>query len=95
MAERLFDPLAYIKSHGGIVRLEDGRILVTFEWATRERREDCHRVARRYERLLRMQLDVGPGERARTVRQLVAAGRVLIDGGQFRLAGEEHGAADL
>jgi len=85
MPEPLFDPLAYIKSHGGVVRLEEGRVVVTFEWTSRERREACQRVAVRYERLLRLQLDVGPGEMARTVQQLVAAGRVKIEGKRYRL----------
>lgn len=87
MAEPLFDPLAYIKSHGGLVRLEDGQVVVTFDYATRERREKCHKVAQRYERLLKLQLDVGPGEMPRTVQQLVAAGRVVVKGGRYRLAG--------
>lgn len=34
MAELLFDPLAYIKSHGGLARLDNGLVVVTFEWAT-------------------------------------------------------------
>ena len=54
MPESLFDPLAYIKSHGGVVRLEEGKIAVTFDYATRERREACHRVARSYKRLLKL-----------------------------------------
>jgi len=59
MTESLFDPLAYIRFHGGAVRLEERRILVTFEWATRGRREKC--------------------------QQLVAAGKIKIEGKRFRL----------
>lgn len=77
--------LAYIRSQGGAVRLEEGRISVTFEWATRERREACHKVARRYNALLRLQLDVGPGEMPRTAQQLVAAGKIRIEGRRYKV----------
>jgi hypothetical protein len=89
MPEPLFDPLAYIQSHGGRVRLDGGQIVVTFEWATKTARERCHRVARRYGALIRLQLNVGPGEIPRTVQQLVAAGRVVVTGGRYRVAGEK------
>jgi len=85
MPERMFDPLAYIKSHGGLVRLANDQILVTFDYASRERREKCRRVVVKYEKLIRLQLDVGPGEMARTVQQLVAAGKIKIEGKRFRL----------
>lgn len=88
MPEPLFDPLAFIKSHGGLVRLDGGRIVVTFEWATRERREACHKVARRYNALLKLQFAVVPGEKPRTVQQLVAAGRVVVKGGRYRVMGK-------
>ncbi len=87
MPEPLFDPLAYIQSFDGHVRLAEGRIIVTFDHATRERREACHRVARRYDALLKLQLDVPPGEKPRTVQQLVAVGKVVVKGGRFRLPG--------
>ncbi len=83
----LFDPLAYIRSHGGLVRLAEGQVVVTFDYATRERREDCHRMARHYDALLKLQLDVPPGEKPRTIQQLVAAGRVVVKGGRYRLTG--------
>jgi hypothetical protein len=67
------------------VRLDGERISVTSEWATKERREKCQRVVTKYEKLIRLQLDVGPGEMARTVQQLVAAGKIKIEGKRFRL----------
>lgn len=85
MPEPLFDPLAYIQPHGGRIRLADDQILVTFDYASRERREACHRVARRYDALLRLQLNFPPGEKPRTVQQLVAASRVVVKGGRYRL----------
>jgi len=89
LPETLIDPLAYIRSHGGIVRLAEGQVVVTFDHATRERREICHRVARRYDALLKLQLDVPPGEKPRTVQQLVAAGKVEVTGGRYRVSRRE------
>jgi hypothetical protein len=39
----------------------------------------------RYERLLLLQLDVPPGDRPRTVQQLVASGKIRVAGGKYRL----------
>lgn len=41
-------------------------------------------IATRYERLLLMQLDVPMGHMPRTIQQLVAAGRVRVEGRKFK-----------
>lgn len=44
-------------------------------------------ILARFERLIIMQLDVGEGEKPRTVQQLVASRRVLVVNGRYRLPG--------
>ena len=42
-------------------------------------------IRARYERLLLLQLDVAPGDRPRTVQQLVANGKIRVVGGKYKL----------
>ncbi len=88
MPSRLFDPLKALEGEGCRVRLEAGRVIL--EYGTCSSTRDRRRVGSwllEYEPLLRLQLDVGPGERPRTVRQLLAAGRIEIREGRYRLKG--------
>lgn len=92
MTERLFDPIAYVRSHGGTVRLDEaGRVAVAFDRTSPARQAECRRLVAKYERLIRLQLDVPPGERPRSVQQLVALGLVRVVGRRFRLVGRISG----
>jgi len=71
MAESLFDPFAYIKSHGGLVRIDDGQIIVTFARATREPCEACHIMLPGAMSVCQAPTDVELGEMPRTVQQIV------------------------
>ena len=88
----LFDPLAKLAGLGAYAHIETGpdgdpRITLTY---SRTSTVKGHRLAQalltRYERLLIMQMDVPPGTKPRTVQQLVAAGRIKIEGGRYKLA---------
>jgi hypothetical protein len=82
-----FDPLAWLRSKGCVVSLADDQVQILFnEYMHRPEREHIKRViARHYEALLRLQLDVPPGTRPRTVQRLIAAGKVRIVGGRCRV----------
>ncbi len=78
---KLFDPLAWLRSKSVTVNLKpDGEIELLFdEYTRRETRERIKRIIFRYYRpVLRLQLDVPPGTMPRTVRQLIAAGRLRV-----------------
>ncbi|WP_148208422.1 hypothetical protein [Solidesulfovibrio magneticus] len=82
----LTDPLAVLRSKGAEVALEDGCIRLRFERSVRlDIRKRCYAYAAHFEALLKLQLDVPPGERPRTVQQLVGVGRVLWRAGRFVL----------
>lgn len=84
----MFDPLQWLHSKDVTVSLDkSGEIELFFnEYTNRETRERIKRViARYYTGLLKMQLDVPPGTRPRTVQQLRAAGRLKIVEGKYRL----------
>jgi hypothetical protein len=82
----LTDPLAVLSSKGAEVVLEDGRIRLRFERSVRlDIRKRCYAYAAHFEALLKLQLDVPPGERPRTVQQLVGVGRVLWRARRFVL----------
>lgn len=82
----LTDPLAVLRSKGADVFLEAGRIRLSFgrsmRWDIRKR---CYEYAAHFDALLKLQLDVPPGERPRTIQQLVGVGRVLWRNGRFIL----------
>ena len=44
-------------------------------------------ILARFERLIVMQLDVGEGDKPRTIQQLVASRRVIVVNGRYRLPG--------
>ena len=80
----LVDPLAWLSRELAHVALVDGAVQLTFESVVRrEKRTKLYAFAARYDLLLRMQLDVPPGERPRTVQQLLAAGRIKIHDGKY------------
>ncbi|NDY56632.1 hypothetical protein G3N56_07735 [Desulfovibrio sulfodismutans] len=88
MQDHVFDPLAELSRLGCRVRLDAGRVVMdygTCSTATARRRANGLVLA--YEPLLRLQLDVGPGDQPRTVRQLLAAGRIEIREGRYRERG--------
>ena len=83
----MFDPLHWLATKGAVASLKDGEVQLLFsEYTNRETRERIKRViARYYTGLLKMQLDVPPGTRPRTVQQLRAAGRLKIVEGKYNL----------
>ena len=88
----LFDPLAKLATLGAYAHLEtgpDGDPRITLTYA-RTSTVKGHRLAQalltRYERLLILQLDVSPGAQPRTVQQLVAAGKIKVVDGRYKLA---------
>lgn len=81
----MFDPLAELRRMGCLVRLDAGRVVMeygTCGTATARRRANALVLA--YEPLLRLQLDVPPGDQPRTVRQLLAVGRIEVREGRYR-----------
>lgn len=85
----LFDPLSWLHSKGAVATLDkSGEVALLFDQYTpRPMRERIRRVVEPYRGLLRLQLDVPPGTRPRTVQQLVAAGRLKIMDGRYRVVG--------
>ena len=84
----MFDPLHWLRSKGAVASLDkDGEVQLLFsEHTNRETMERIKRViARYYTGLIKMQLDVPPGTRPRTVQQLVASGRLRIVEGKYRV----------
>lgn len=85
----LFDPLAWLRSKGAVASLDAaGEVQLLFDQYTpRETRERIKRVIFRWYRpVLRLQLDVPPGTRPRTVQQLVASGRLRVVEGRYVIA---------
>lgn len=88
----LFDPLLWLAGKGvtpyvaldGQLRLRFGDKPPRFA----ERENIRFRVAP-YEALLRLQLDVPEGDRPRTVRQLLASGRIVLRKGRYVLVGKD------
>ena len=80
----MFDPLLALRSLGAHVRFEAGHVALTFdEHVPREKRHKLYALATRFDALLRLQLDVDPGTKPRTVQQLLAAGRIRIVKGKY------------
>ena len=88
---RLFDPLAKLTGRGAYAHMDigpDGRRAIHLTYARRARAGDVRKaqaIRARYERLLLLQLDVPPGDRPRTVQQLVASGKIRVVGGKYKL----------
>jgi hypothetical protein len=80
-----FDPRAWLARKGCVASLAaDGSVQLLFdEYMRREVRERIRRIIRNWDGLLRLQLDVPPGTRPRTVQQLMAAGRIRIRDGRY------------
>ena len=85
----MFDPLSWLHSKGAVATLDDaGEVQLLFDqYMPRPMRERIRRVVTPYMALLRLQLDVEPGTRPRTVQQLVASGRLKIVDGRYRVVG--------
>lgn len=85
----LFDPLAklkYLSARLRIVTDERGLRRLELEFASTVRwadRRKAEAIARRFERLILMQLDVEEGCLPRTVQQLVAGGKLLVVNGRY------------
>ncbi|WP_428558590.1 MAG: hypothetical protein ACP59X_12140 [Solidesulfovibrio sp. DCME] len=89
MTDPLFDPLAWLATKSVTVSVGgDGNLTYHFNDCERpEMRARIRRVVARYEGLLWLQLDVAPGVRPRTVRQLLALGRLRLAGARYDLPG--------
>lgn len=87
----LFDPHQYLRSLGAYVHaycLQDGTRVVRLTWqigVSRVNQHKCEKIRARFERLLLLQLDVPPGCQPRTVQQLVAAGKILVADGRYKI----------
>jgi hypothetical protein len=85
---RFYDPLKALEHEGCRLHLEEGRVILEYgTCSTSKARARVGRILTVYEPLLRLQLDVPQGERPRTVQQLLAAGRIEIREGRYRLGG--------
>lgn len=80
MQSSLFDPLRWLDARDTLaVRDPDGVVRLRFRRDVRPAvRQEAMAVLEKWGWLLARQLDVPPGARPRTVRQLVAAGRVTV-----------------
>lgn len=76
----LFDPLDWLhRKETEVVLATDGGMRLRFAWHIRpEARRRILEMVAPYKWLLRLQLDVPPGERPRSVQQLVASGRLKL-----------------
>lgn len=89
----LYDPLYELTRCGAvphIVTAPDDTKSIRLTWR-RDARYDAQRkgkaILARFERLILMQLDVGEGDKPRTIQQLVASRRVIVVNGRYRLPG--------
>jgi hypothetical protein len=80
MQSSLFDPLAWLAARDTLaVRDPDGVVRLRFRRDVRPAvRQEAVAVLEKWGWLLAKQLDVPAGARPRTVRQLVAAGKVAV-----------------
>lgn len=87
----LYDPLYELSRCGAVPHLvtgADGTKSIRLTWLRESRYAQQTKgkaILAQYERLIVMQLDVGEGERPRTVQQLVASRRVIVVNGRYRL----------
>jgi hypothetical protein len=85
---RLFDPLKALECEGCRLHLEEGRVILEYgACSTSKARAQVGRILTAYEPLLRIQFDVPPGDRPRTVQQLLAVGRIEVREGMYRRRG--------
>ncbi len=96
----LYDPLYELTRCGAvphIVTAADGTKNIRLTWR-RDARYDAQRkgkaILSRFERLLLMQMDVGEGEKPRTIQQLVASRRVIVVNGRYRLPTDKSKQGD-
>ena len=86
----LFDPLVYLTTLGAYAKVSidpDGDRYITLEFKrciSSKVQLQAKAISKRYGRLLLMQLDVPMGHMPRTIQQLVAAGRVRVEGRKFK-----------
>lgn len=82
----LTDPLAVLRSKGARVSLVEGKVQLLFDnHVGRDIRKRCYEYAAHFDALLKVQLDVPPGEKPRTIQQLVGVGRVLWCNSRFEI----------
>lgn len=89
-----FDPLAKLASLGATVRPQPDapegerlRVLVMAGMG-QHNAQQARRIAKKWERLILLQISAGENGRPRTVQQLLAAGRIKVVSGRYVLAGE-------
>ena len=86
----LFDPLVYLTTLDAYAKVSldaDGERYITLDFklsVSSKIQRQAKAIAKRYERLLLMQLDVPMDTMPRTIQQLVAAGRVRVEGRKFK-----------
>ena len=87
----LFDPLKELRAYyatAALQRNSDGALSIVIKHDHHARWEDKRKaevLRQRYERLLVMQLDVPAGQKPRTVQQLIASGKILLNNGRYVL----------
>ena len=85
----LFDPLVFFAAVGGYPHLatnDDGSKSVTLTFvrtATYYGHKQALAVAKKFERLLILQLNVPEGTKPRSVQQLVGTGRIKVNNGRY------------
>ena len=86
----LFGPLAYLATLGAYAKISidanvERYITLEFKRGISNRVQlQAKAIAKRYEHLLLMQIDVPMDHMPRTIQQLVAAGRVRVEGRKFK-----------
>ena len=77
----------WLATKGAVASLgKDGEVVLLFgQYMPRPMRDRIKRVVEPYMALLKLQLDVPPGTRPRTVQQLVASGKLKLVDGRYRL----------
>jgi hypothetical protein len=85
----LFDPLAYLATLGAYAKVSidaDGEKHITLEFKrgiSSKVHLQATAIAKRYEHLMLMQLDVPMGTMPRTIQQLVAAKKLKVAAGRY------------
>ena len=89
LMQGLFDPLVFFAAVGAYPHLssnDDGSKCVTLTFirtATYQGHKQAQAVAKKFERLLILQLNVPEGTKPRSVQQLVGSGRIKVDNGRY------------
>ena len=85
----LFDPLVFFAAVGAyphLVTNDDGSKSVTLTFvrtATYHGHKQAQAIAKKFERLLILQLNVPEGTRPRSVQQLIGSGRIKVNDGRY------------